>query len=245
MALAQAQKSKILSPAAGFNTNQPGTLTLQRTLSNTAPARSRPPIPAKRGGSNSNSKVPTKNGSARERLLASFNPNETMKLNTDKRDTRTIDEIETDMRKKRSSLLPSTKAPTPLSHGHQNSRSVIPVTKGTTNPRSTASVASSSTRPITSASSSLNSKPSQSHNKRPRPSSRSSSSSDSQDDQSSRPSAVSQQIQLMFGRRDAKQYVDDYSDEDDDMEASNADVLKEEARAYVFISSLNSLFSGF
>jgi hypothetical protein len=49
----------------------------------------------------------------------------------------------------------------------------------------------------------------------------------------------------MFGRRDAKQYVDDYSDEDDDMEASNADVLKEEARAYVFISSLNSLFSGF
>lgn len=175
----------------------------------------------------SSSSLPTvapskKQLSARDRLTASSDFSQLKKLNTVKKDMRNIDEIERDMRRKKEGLPP-------LSKSNSTSNSSTSTSASTSKKRD---------RPLP---------PFQDSSKRAKSSSSSRNAHYSSEEESDSGSShygrstgsgvssrVSSQIQqIMRGGRAPLERRVEYSDGDSDMEATGADMLREEAAAYV------------
>lgn len=195
--------------------------------------------------STSKGKASTVN-SAKDRLKAGFDPSTLIRLNTDKRDTRTIEEIEADMRRKRAGGLDSK----PLT-GKEKGRAESSRPSGSgLSYTATASKRKpdqdesrsrdSSKRPK------VDQRPSSSHSTHRRRDSTSTSESEDYDSDESSDrgrrggrggrggygldGSTRDEIWKLMGRNREQDVMRD-QDSDDDMEASGADVLREEQRA--------------
>lgn len=277
MALARAQKAN----GGGFSGSERGSASPRpsgspRPSSNGGPSRSSSGSSSKPKsslGRSSSTAKPANNGkasaanSAKDRLKAGFDPTSFIRLNTDKRDTRTIEEIEADMRRKRAggaSPKPDTK---PSSSKEKTRASELNRPSGSGSSGRPSGSNSASTAPKrkpgedesrardSSKRPKMDQRPSSASNpKHRRRDSTSSEDSEGYDsDESSdrgrrggrgggrggyglEPSTRDEIWQLMGRNRNRDVMRDEESD--DDMEASGADVLREEQRASVF-----SLFS--
>ncbi|GAA5823158.1 hypothetical protein JCM3770_005564 [Rhodotorula araucariae] len=173
-----------------------------------------------RSSASTSAAAPPSAGSARDRLKASLAKTGPLKLNTVKRDTRTIEEIERDMRARKGGGVA---APDANGKGKESARSA------------------GAARPQNGAASSSGSKPA-----RRRPSSPSESDSDSDDDDEryrkrrraagGSSSGLNEKqrsaIWELMGRNRERDVQRDYaSDDSSDMEATGTDVLAEERRA--------------
>lgn len=181
--------------------------------------------------SNASASAPA--GSARDRLKAGFKANDLQKLYTVKRDTRTIEEIERDIRAKKaltSSSTPATSKPTKPSGTRPSGLSASSSSKPSAQRRRSRSPSTSSDSSTETSDTSSSARRHQHRKKR----SKKQGKGDLNEQQRS---AI---WQLMGKNRD--QYVARDMDSDDDssdMEATGAAVLEEERRAYVHLLLLS------
>ncbi|KAI5477099.1 chromatin SPT2 family protein, partial [Pseudohyphozyma bogoriensis] len=193
---------------------------------------------------------PANGASARDRLKAGFDPTQFVKLNTAKRDLRTIEEIERDMKLKKSGVDPSSVSRTSGSTVASTSTSKSLLPKNGTSHSSSSTM--QKRKPGDGRDQTQNSKrprmddrtTSSSRSRRDRSSSRSEESeyeSSSEDDwdrrrgrkeKSGLGDSMRSEIWKIMGRdRQRDMAMTTYSDDESDMEATGADLWREEQRA--------------
>lgn len=152
--------------------------------------------------------------SARDRLKAGFDPNDMRKLNTEKRDIRTIDEIERDFKARKQAASPSTATPSFINAPRRPDRPPVP-----RRPSQSNGVKPAASKPST-------------KRRKDTPSNSDDDSSSSVDQRSYKKSKGPKvDIYELMGRNRASDMRRDLDSDDEDMEASEAEVAREEARA--------------
>lgn len=228
--LSRMHSPSTFSPRDGKNTSSSSISTMatngaKSTLASGSKITPKRPITKSNGQSKTFAALPlVHSGSVRDRLVASFSVGDLRKLNPQKRDTRTIDEIEADMKKRKAGMVEMTVKSEVIGirRGDSNRGHEIQTMKrsASTNRQSNSVSHVGAKRSKLSASSHQNRASSESV-------------SDSSTDTRARPSEVSRTIQSMFRGKNRPTHFNDYSDEDDDMESSTADLQREEYLACV------------